>query len=527
MAVQLPTPQQIRELADEMGLDLTDADVESYRGLLQGNVDAYNVVDAMPDHLPLVKYPRTPGYHPGGEENQYNAWYVKTEVKGAAQGKLQGKTVVLKDNVMLAGVPMMNGTSILEGYVPDIDATIVTRLLDAGATIVGKAHPTDFSMAGGSHSNAKGPIHNPHKMGYSAGGSSSGCGVLVAAGEVDLAIGADQGGSIRIPAACCGIYGMKPTYGLVPYTDIMSIEVSMDHTGPMTNNVEDNASMLEVIAGVDGYDPRQSHVKTQRYTEALQGKDGLKGMKIAVVKEGFMQEGDLRASDWGHLRRNLNAEKDVSEKVKAAVAALKSLGATVEEVSIPMHLVGPALGAPIAFEETTQTMWGDGYGMSGPDLYVTSLMGFLRNWRNRANELPETMKLCLMFGTYIRKYYGSRYYGKAINLCRLLRAAYDKVLNDYDLLAMPTTIKAQPHPAPDASREEYIQRATEMHANTCHFNLTHHPAMAIPCGMSEGLPVSLMLIGKHFDESTIYRAAHGFQEGTDWKARQLFPRLTR
>ena len=132
------------------------------------------MVDAMPDNLPLVKYPRTPGYQPGSEENQYNAWYVKTEVKGASQGKLQGKTVVLKDNVMLAGVPMMNGSSLLEGYVPDIDATIVTRLLDAGATIVGKAHCTDFCMSGSSHSNAKGPIHNPHKMGYSAGGSSAG-----------------------------------------------------------------------------------------------------------------------------------------------------------------------------------------------------------------------------------------------------------------------------------------------------------------------------------------------------------------
>ena len=321
MAVQLPTPQQIRELADEMGLDLTDADVESYRGLLQGNVDAYNVVDAMPDNLPLVKYPRTPGYQPRGEENPYNAWYVKTEVKGASQGKLQGKTVVLKDNVMLAGVPMMNGASTLEGYVPDIDATVVTRLLDAGATIVGKAHCEYLCASGGSHTNAKGPVHNPHKRGYSAGGSSSGSAVLVAAGEVDLAIGGDQGGSIRHPAACCGIYGMKPTYGLVPYTGIMSGEVTIDHTGPMTNNVEDNALMLEVIAGADGYDPRQINVKTQRYTEALQGKDGLKGMKIAVVKEGYLQEGDLRAVDWGHLRRNLNAEKDVSEKVKVAVAA--------------------------------------------------------------------------------------------------------------------------------------------------------------------------------------------------------------
>jgi amidase len=522
MAVQLPTPQQIRELADEMGLDLTDADVESYIGLLQGNVDAYNVVDAMPDNLPPVKYPRTPGYHPRGEENQYNAWYVKTEVKGASQGKLQGKTVVLKDNVMLAGVPMMNGSSLLEGYVPDIDATIVTRLLDAGATIVGKAHCENLSASGGSHTNSKGPVHNPHKREYSAGGSSSGSAVLVAAGEVDLAIGGDQGGSIRHPAACCGIYGMKPTYGLVPYTGIWSGAVYVDHTGPLTNNVEDNALMLEVIAGVDGYDPRQSNVKTQRYTEALQGKDGLKGMKIAVVKEGYyMQEngaahGSMGLSISQPLRR-APAEKDVDEKVKAAAAALKSLGATVEEVSIPMHLVGSAIAAPILIQGGDGTYWGSAYGRSNSDLYENSLMDHCRNWRNRANELPENAKLVFMFSTYIRKYYGDRYYGKAINLSRLLRAAYDKVLDDYDLLAMPTTIKAQPMPAPEASREEYVKGCVPYHANTCPFNLTHHPAMAIPCGMSEGLPISLMLIGKHFDESTIYQAAHGFQEGTDWK----------
>ena len=310
---------------------------------------------------------------------------------------------------------------------------------------------------------------------------------------------------------------MKATYGLVPYTGIWSNAVYVDHTGPMTNNVEDNALMLEVIAGVDGYDTRQYNVKTQRYTEALKGKDGLKGMKIAVVKEGYLQEGDLRASDWGHLRRNLNAEKEASEKVKAATAALKSLGATVEEVSIPMHPVAPAIAAPILVQGGDGAYEGSAYGRSNSDLYVTSLMDFLRNWRNRANELPETMKLMTMFRAYIRKYYGDRYYGKAINLSRLLRAAYDKVLDDYDLLAMPTTIKAQPHAAPDASREEYIQRTNEMHANTCPFNITHHPAMAIPCGMSEGLPISLMLVGKHFDESTIYRAAHGFQDGTNWK----------
>jgi amidase len=234
MAVSVPTPSQLREVASEVGLDLTDADVTSFIELMRPSVAAYNVVDAMPDNLPPVRYPRTPGYRPTSEENAHNAWYVKTKVDGAPSGKLRGKTVALKDNIMLAGVPMMNGSATLEGYMPNIDATVVQRILDAGGTIVGKAHCEAFCLSGGSHTNAVGPVHNPHRMGYSAGGSSSGSGALVALGEADMALGGDQGGSIRIPSSFCGIYGMKPTHGLVPYTGIMPIEIYVDHTGPMT-----------------------------------------------------------------------------------------------------------------------------------------------------------------------------------------------------------------------------------------------------------------------------------------------------
>jgi amidase len=184
-----------------------------------------------------------------------------------------------------------------------------------------------------------------------------------------------------------------------------------------------------------------------------------------------------------------------------------------------MHLVAPALWMPIGMEGLTQTMmWGDGYGVSRPDLYVTSLMDFHRNWRNRANEMSETTKLFTMFGTYIRRYYGSRYYGKAMNQTRLLTAAYDQVLAEYDLLMMPTTpIKATELPPPDAPRELYVERALNMISNTAPFDITHHPAMAVPCGMSTGLPVSLMLVGKHFDEPTIYKTAFAFEQGGDWK----------
>ena len=326
MPVTAPTPDQLRQIARQMGLSLTDSDVASFLGLMQPSLEGYNVVDQLPDNLPPVKYPRGPGYRPGPEENPHNAWYYKARVEGASEGKLKGRTVVLKDNVMLAGVPMMNGAATLEGYVPEIDATVATRILDAGGTILGKAHCEAFCLSGGSHTNATGPVHNPHKRGYSAGGSSSGSGVLVATGEADMAIGGDQGGSIRMPASFCGVYGMKPTHGLVPYTGIMPIEIYVDHTGPMTATVRDNALLLEVIAGPDGYDPRQYAPRVHPYTTLLEG--GVRGLKIAVVTEGFGLP---------------NSEPDVDASVRRAAERLRELGAVVTEVSIPMHLDGVSI----------------------------------------------------------------------------------------------------------------------------------------------------------------------------------------
>ncbi|MGY8663841.1 amidase [Bradyrhizobium sp. UFLA05-109] len=503
MSVSLPTPLQLRSVAEQCGLSLTDEDVASFRSLMQGSLDAYNLVAAMPDELPVVKYPRTPGYRPSPSENPRNAWYRKTNIQGAAGGKLKGKKVALKDNIMLAGVPMMNGSATLEGYVPDFDATIVTRMLDAGAEIAGKVHCEAFCLSGGSHTNAIGPVHNPHKMGYSAGGSSSGSGVVVALGEVDMAIGGDQGGSIRMPSSFCGTYGMKPTWGLVPYTGIMPIEIFIDHTGPITATVADNALLLEVIAGDDGYDSRIKAPKVDQYTEALGA--GIKGIKIGILKEGFEQP---------------SAESAVNESVGEAAKHFKDLGATVETVSIPMHLLGAAIWTPIGTEGAVQTMmFGDGYGLSRGDLYPISLMEFHRGWRRQADSLSETNKLFLLLGTYINNTYGSRFYGKALNISRRLAAAYDKALETYDLLLMPTTpMKATPLPPANASREDYFTRAIEMFTNTAPFDITHHPAMSLPCGMVDGLPVGLMLVGRYFEESTIYRAAHAFEQIGDWKS---------
>ena len=502
MTVQRPTLSQMQDVVTELGMSMSDARITEFMEVMQGTLDAYDVVDSLPDYLPPVLYPRTSGYRPTSEENPMNAWYVKTEIKGAPRGPLLGRSVALKDNVCLAGVPMMNGAATLKGYTPDLDATVVTRLLDAGATIAGKAHCEYFCLSGGSHTNATGPVHNPHKHGYSAGGSSSGSGALVGAGQIDMAIGGDQGGSIRMPASFCGCYGMKPTHGLVPYTGIMPIENTIDHTGPMTQNVMDNALMLEVIAGADGLDPRQYDVKTDRYTAAV-GR-GVSGLRIGIIKEGYEQPG---------------AENDVNEKVRAAAEILRGLGATVDEISVPWHSLGTAIWTPIALEGLTQQMMlGNGMGTGWEGLYTTSLLEYHSNWRTRADELSDTLKISMLIGQYHLKHTRGRYYAKAQNLSRQLREEFNKVFASYDLLLTPTTaMKAPPIPPADASLELWCQRGFEMITNTAPFDVTGHPAMSVPCGMSDGLPVGLQIIGRRYDEGTIYRAAAAFEQAGDWR----------
>jgi amidase len=501
MPFSRPTQHHLRAVAADLGLHLSDEDLASFRDNMEDTFVAYDKIAALPDNLPPVTYPRTPGYRPEGDENRHNAWYVKTRIEGAARGKLRGKTIALKDNICLAGVPMMNGASTLEGYMPDVDATIVTRLLDAGGTIIGKAHCEYFCFSGSSHTNATGPTHNPHRRGYSAGGSSSGCAVLVAVGEVDIAMGCDQGGSIRTPASYCGAYGMKPTHGLVPYTGIMPIELTLDHTGPMTRTVADNALALEAVAGPDGLDPRQYRSSEANYTQSLDA--GAQGLRVAVVKEGF-----------GHP----NSEPDVDAKVRAAVERFRKLGAKIDEVTIPMHLLGHTIWLPIAMEGAMEIMMrGNGFGTGWRGLYVTSLLDYHAGWRERADELSETLKITMLFGHYAVKYHRGHYYAKAQNLGRKLRAAYDAVFEDYDVLLMPTLpIKATPLPPPGSPRKIWLQRGFEMISNTAPFDVTGHPALTLPCGMSDGLPVGLMLVAKHYDEATIYRAAAAFEASGDW-----------
>ncbi|MEP2919282.1 amidase [Sulfitobacter sp.] len=501
MTIKRPSVEQLMSIGTELGMTLTYAEAEEYLGLMAGNLAAYDVVDAEPDFTPPVTYPRTTGYTPAPADNPFGAWARKVTVEGAAEGKLKGKSVVLKDNVALAGVPMTNGASTLEGFIPVADATIVTRMLDAGATIEGKSVSEYFCLSGGSHTSKPGMVHNPRRAGYSAGGSSSGSAALVGGGLVDMAIGGDQGGSIRMPASFCGIAGMKPTHGLVPYTGVMPIEATIDHTGPITNTVADNALLLEVLAGADGLDPRQYAPKVDDYTKALDR--GVKGMKIGVLKEGFTAA---------------NLMPGVADSVKEAAETFRSLGAIVEEVSIPDHLLAAAIWAPIALEGLQwQMMQGNGMGMNWKGAYDVGLMDHHAGWRQKADDLSESLKISMLLGQYGIDHFNGRYYAKAQNIARKVKASYDAAFESYDILLMPTLpITASKLPEPGASITEVVTRAFEMIANTAQFDVTGHPSMSIPCGQVDGLPVGLMLTGADYTESTIYAAAAAFEATVDW-----------
>ncbi|HEX9530325.1 MAG TPA: amidase, partial [Acidimicrobiales bacterium] len=424
MPVHPPTVGQLREIAESFGLVLSDEDVASFQGLILPLLASYTEVEGMAGVTPLApKYRRGSGFRPDPSDNPYNAWYWRCEIPGAAGGPLAGKRVAIKDSVCVAGVPMMNGSATLEGYVPEVDATIV-----------GKAVCEDLCFSGGSHTAATGPVLNPRDPTRSAGGSSSGSAALLAAGEIDLAIGGDQGGSIRVPAAWTGVVGHKPTYGLVPYTGIFPMELTLDHTGPMAATVADVALYLEVLAGADGLDPRQpAVVPVERYSEGLDG--DLSGLRVGVLAEGFGWEGLSEAA--------------VDDAVVEAARRLEKAGAAVGPVSVPMHRQGLAVWMTIAMEGVTDLMVdGNGMGTNWKGHYTTSLLdAYARGRQARVNDLADTVKLVMLLGRYLRSTSGGRHYAMGQNVAPRLRAAYDAALDEVDVLVMPT-VPMLPTPIP-------------------------------------------------------------------------------
>jgi amidase len=496
-----PSNDQVAAIADRYGLALDPAAVGAFSDMIAGALASYDAVERLyqASRARAGEPPAREWQRPAEEANELGAWYVTTDVKGAAGGPLAGRRVAVKDNIAVAGVPMMNGSAIVEGFTPARDATVVTRLLAAGATIAGKAVCEELCFDGGSHTARTGPVRNPWNRSKSAGGSSSGSAALVAAGEVDMALGGDQAGSVRIPASFCGVVGHKPTHGLVPYTGAFPIEYTIDHLGPITRTVRDAALMLGVLAGRDGLDPRQRFdAPPGGYLDGLDA--GVAGLRVGVLEEGFAIPG--------------LSQPGVDEAVRAAVATLRAAGADVRPVSVPEHRDGVHLWAVIGTDGAFgQMLEGNGYGMNVPGRYDPEIIEhFARGRREHAAGMSVTLKLTTILGRYSLDRHGNRYYAMARNLALELAAAYDAALAEVDVLVMPTLpVVAFDMPSGAADPGEVLAYTAGLMPNTCPFDVTGHPATSVPAGLSEGLPAGLMIVGRQFADATCLRVAQAYE----------------
>jgi amidase len=508
----VPDVDEVVAVAKALGIHLGPEEAVLYRKYLMEQLREFDTfVQARVEETkpPMVSAARQPGYRPGPEEDPLNAWMWKCRVEGAADGLLAGKTVSYKDHIAVAGMPMSFGSFALEGFIPDFDATVVTLVLQAGGTIIGKNVMNGLSGGfgtGGGIGDYDRPL-NPHNHDHVTGGSSSGSAAAVAAGEVEISFGGDQGGSIRIPAAFCGIVGHKPTFGLVSHFGIgFGSDQSIDYTGPMARTVEDAAAALQATAGYDPYDPRPTRDVPTRIDVLGRLADGVSGLRIGVLEEGFD-----------------DAEVDVRDLVMAAVDVLARQGANVSKVSIPEHHAIRTAQAALTGEGALALFKTGFFGAFTRTYYPASLIAAINKlWASQADVLAPRTKLSLIAAEVSRRHYHGRVYAKAQNVRPTYVKAYDTALADVDVLVMPTCLMTAPkNHTPGSYLESVEDNLTPMNRrgsrNTMPFNYTGHPALALPVGKSSaGLPVSMQLVGRFFDDPLLMRVAYAYQHATDW-----------
>ncbi len=501
-----PTPADLQDAADRLGLTtLSAADAATIRASLDKSVSAFHRLDALPD--PVIPgadmSPRTEGHAPTAAENPYSAWAWLGPIKSSGKGLLAGKAVAIKDNTSVRGWPLRNGSQVLDGFIADCDATVVSRILAAGGDIAGKTVCENLSYSGHSHTSWPERVDNPRAVGFAAGGSSSGSAAVIAAGDVPMALGCDQGGSVRIPAAWSGVVGLKPTFGLVPYTGICALEASIDHCGPMGATVEDVARLLTVIAGPDGMDSRQPATLAPVDYLAAIGQD-LHGLKIGVMAQGFGRPESDPATD---------------SAVNEALARMAAAGATLHPVSIPAHEEMFDIWNAIAVEGTAALMFEAGTGGYGEGFTSMALLdAFAQGWRTRPDALSASALMTLLMGEHLQHRYHGRYFAKAQALRGAVRNAYTAAFGDCDVVAMPTVpFPALPMPPTQAPLADMLAAALPMIGNTAALNASGHPAISVPCAIRDGKPIGLMLVGRHFQDAVVLRAAAGLEALGDWQ----------
>ena len=508
----VPDVDEVVAVARELGIHLSPDEAVLYRKHLMeqlSQLDAFVQARVEEPRPPMMSAGRKPGSRPSLEEDPLNAWMWKCRIEGAAEGLLKGKTVSFKDHIAIAGMPMSFGSFALDGFIPDFDATVVTRVLEAGGTVIGKNVMNGLSGGfgtGGGIGDYGRPL-NPHNREHVTGGSSSGSGAAVAARQVDISFGGDQGGSIRIPAAYCGIIGHKPTFGLVSHFGIgFGSDQSIDYTGPMTRTVEDAAAALQATAGYDAYDPRSTRDVPARMDVLSRLTDGVAGLRIGVLQEGFD-----------------DAQDDVRDTVLAAVDVLAKAGASVAKVSIPAHHAIKTAQAALSGEGALALFKTGFFGAFTRTYYPAPVIAAINKlWTSQADVLAPRTKLSLIAAELSRRNYHGGVYAKAQNVRPTYIKAYDAALADVDVLVMPTCITTAPKNHKPGSYLEAVEDnlmsgSRSGNRNTQPFNYTGHPALALPVGKSSaGLPISMQLVGRFFDDPLLMRVAYAYQHATDW-----------
>ncbi len=409
---------------------------------------------------------------------------------------LLGIPLAIKDVLCTAGLETTCGSRILEGFVPPYSATAVARLRAAGAVLLGKTNTDEFARGSSTENSAYGPTHNPWDLDRVPGGSSGGSAAAVAAGECLGALGSDTGGSVRQPAAHCGVVGLKPTYGRVSRYGLVAFASSLDQVGPLARDVTDCALLLEAIAGHDPLDATSSTRPVPAYRRAL-GR-GVEGLRIGVPRE-YLVEG---------------TQAEVAAAVEAALDVWRGLGAEVLEVSLPhteYALPTYYLLAPAEASSNLARYDGVRYGYSHPE--VREMWDTF--YRTRGAAFGPEVKRRIMLGTYaLSAGYYDAYYLKAQQVRTLIKGDFDRALERCDVLVAPTT------PTTAFRLGEKTADPLEMYLSdvfTLSLNLAGLPGISIPCGFSEGLPIGVQVIGGAFQEEIVLQAAHAYEQATAWR----------
>jgi len=415
--------------------------------------------------------------------------------QGPAASPLLGIPIALKDNLLTRGLRTTCASRILDNFIPPYDATAVAKVRSAGAVITGKTNLDEFAMGSSAENSAFFSTRNPWHLERVPGGSSGGSAASVAADQCIAALGTDTGGSIRQPAAFCGVVGVKPTYGRVSRYGVIAFASSMDQVGPMAKDVRDCALLLEAISGHDPADSTSVNCPVPSYSKSLTG--DIAGLRLGIPKEYF----------------TAGLQPAVDQAVMSAIRQLENRGAIVEEISLPHTEYAMAVYYIIAPAEASSNLArydGMRYGERavGRDLIETYML-------TRAQRLGPEVKRRIMLGTYaLSAGYYDAYYLKAQKVRTLIHRDFDAAFEHCDAIITPTS------PTTAFKVSEKIHNPLQMYLSdicTIPINLAGVPAISLPCGLDqEGLPIGMQVIGKHFDEATILRVAHAYEQQTEW-----------